>query len=112
MRPAPQRIPALTKNGRDMPSVELQLDIDKTIASMIYIVARVPGLTIGRLMKLLFLEDRAHLAHLRQNYHGGSLRCDEGRSGAQLRLQNNQERGFGNTSDRTRETALRRQCYR
>lgn len=44
-----------------MPAVEFQLDMDKVIASAVYVAQKVPRLTVGRLMKLLFLADKYHL---------------------------------------------------
>jgi uncharacterized phage-associated protein len=42
--------------------VEFQLDMDKVIAASIFIAARnVPELTVGKMLKMLFLSDKYHL---------------------------------------------------
>jgi uncharacterized phage-associated protein len=45
-----------------MAQIEFQLDADKVVASAIYIAQRgVPDLTVGKMMKMLFLADKYHL---------------------------------------------------
>ena len=52
------------RKGESRMSVTFRLDIDKVIATAIYIASRnIPELTPGKLFKLMFLAEKYHLVH-------------------------------------------------